>query len=430
MQDIRGKRLLLLGSSVWKDLIKSFADYYGVRLFFAGLYPAPLDDIVEEYYRIDTTDPEVMIPFVREHQFDGVYMGGSEFIVSHACTWINQLGLPCYCEKEQWDILQDKARFKDLCIEHGLPVVPKYAVDPDNIAGSVPEKEYPVITKPTDGSGSNGFSVCHNAEELEKGYKAAAECSPTGSVICEKFVNNNATAVFYSICGEKIVFCGTEDKIPIQYEKQGSYVAGLFTFPSTFEKEFRDLFEEKIIKMFKTIKLYGGSIWMEVFHDGDSYYFNEVGYRHGGSFSFYPLNYLYNVNQFYFDLYYALTGESKLTSFPSLIPDFIEKNLKYCIYPIHCNAGKVAEEKGIDEIKKKYPNKIVVIPHKSNIGDIIQDTGSFAQIFCLFHFTYKSQDECLEMIRYIQEKYQVIDVEGNNLVNVKLDMNMINTLII
>ena len=74
MQDIRGKRLLLLGSTVWKDLIKSFADYYGVRLYFAGLYPAPLDDMVEEYYRIDTTNPEVMIPFVKGHKFDGVYI--------------------------------------------------------------------------------------------------------------------------------------------------------------------------------------------------------------------------------------------------------------------------------------------------------------------------------------------------------------------
>ena len=423
MQDIRGKRLLLLGSSVWKDLIKSFADYYGVRLYFAGLYPAPLDDIVEEYYRIDTTDPEVMIPFVKEHKFDGVYMGGSEFIVSHACTWINELGLPCYCEKEQWDLLQDKCKFKDLCIKYGLPVVPKFTIDPNNIAQSVPADAYPVITKPTDGSGSNGFSVCHNAEELEKGYKLAADVSPTGSVICEKFVKNNATAVFYSICNDKVVFCGTEDKIPVKYERQGSYVAGFFSFPSKFETEFRDHFEEKILEMFKSLKLYGGSIWMEVFHDGDSYYFNEVGYRHGGSFSFYPLNYLYQVNQFYFDLYYALTGESKLSGYPSLIPDSVETGLKYCIYPIHCKAGKVAKEMGIDEIKNKFHNRIVVIPHKSNIGDTIEETGSFAQIFCLFHFVYKTQAECKEIVQYIQETYKVIDTEGNNMVNVMLNVN-------
>ena len=287
MQDIRGKRLLLLGSTVWKDLIKSFADYYGVRLYFAGLYPAPLDDMVEEYYRIDTTDPDVMIPFVKEHKFDGVYMGGSEFIVSHACTWINQLGLPCYCEKEQWDILQDKSRFKDLCIKHGLPVAPKYSINPDNIEMPVPENAYPVITKPTDGSGSNGFSVCHNVEELQRGYQIAAECSPTGSVICEKFVNNHGLVVFFTFSNGEMHFVMTEDKTPVKYEKQGSYVAGLFTCPSRSESRFKALYEDKLRSLFSSIGIKEGTIWIEIFREGENFYFNEVGYRYGGSFSFY-----------------------------------------------------------------------------------------------------------------------------------------------
>jgi len=420
MHDIRGKRLLLLGSSVWKDLIKSFADYYGVKLYFAGLYPAPLDDIVEEYYRIDTTDPEVMIPFVREHQFDGVYMGGSEFIVSHACTWINQLGLPCYCEKEQWDILQDKARFKDLCIEHGLPVVPKFTIEPDNIQGSVPDNEYPVITKPTDGSGSNGFSVCHNAEELEKGYKVAAECSPTGSVICEKFVNNNGLVVFFTFSKGEMHFVMTEDKTPVKYEKQGSYVAGLFTCPSKSEARFKSLYEEKLRRLFASIGIREGTIWIEIFKDGDNFYFNEVGYRYGGSFSFYSVDYLSGINQFFADLYYATTGDSQLYGFKSLIPNHIKKGLSYCIYAVHCNAGTIAEERGLDELMSKYADKIVFVPHQKNVGDTIIETGSFGQVVCLFHFVYETDDERTRIIKDLQSNYQVLDEDGRNLVINKL----------
>ena len=420
MQDIRGKRLLLLGSSVWKDLIKSFADYYGVRLYFAGLYPAPLDDIVEEYYRIDTTDPEVMIPFVKEHQFDGVYMGGSEFIVSHACTWINQLGLPCYCEKEQWDILQDKARFKDLCIEHGLPVVPKFSIDPDNISSSVPETAYPVITKPTDGSGSNGFSVCHNASELEKGYKVAAECSPTGSVICEKFVNNNGLVVFFTFSKGEMHFVMTEDKTPVKYEKQGSYVAGLFTCPSKSESLFKSLYEKKLRSLFASIGIREGTIWIEIFKDGDNFYFNEVGYRYGGSFSFYSVDYLSGINQFFADLYYATTGDSQIYGFKSLIPDSIKKGLSYCIYAVHCNAGTIAKEIGLDELNSRYTDKIVFVPHQKNLGDTIIESGSFGQVVCLFHFVYETDEERTKIIKDIQLNYLVLDENGNNLVNNKL----------
>lgn len=422
MQDIRGKRLLLLGSSVWKDLIKSFADYYGVRLYFAGLYPAPLDDIVEEYYRIDTTDPEVMIPFVKEHQFDGVYMGGSEFIVSHACTWINQLGLPCYCEKEQWDILQDKARFKDLCIEHGLPVVPKFTINPENISGSVPENEYPVITKPTDGSGSNGFSVCHNASELEKGYNAAAACSPTGSVICEKFVNNNGLVVFFTFSRGEMHFVMTEDKTPVKYEKQGSYVAGLFTCPSKSEVLFKSLYEEKLRILFASIGIREGTIWIEIFKDGDNFYFNEVGYRYGGSFSFYSVDYLSGINQFFADLYYATTGDSQLYGFKSLIPNHIKKGLSYCIYAVHCNAGTIAEERGLDELMSKYADKIVFVPHQKNVGDTIIETGSFGQVVCLFHFVYETKSQLKDILADIQMTYKVLDENGKNMVNNKVNV--------
>ena len=422
MQDIRGKRLLLLGSSVWKDLIKSFADYYGVRLFFAGLQPAPLDDIVEESYRIDSTNPEVMIPFVKEHGFDGVYMGGSEYIVSHACSWINQLGLPCYCEKEQWDILQDKSRFKDLCIEYGLPVVPKYVIDPNNIATSVPEEDFPVITKPTDGSGSNGFSVCYNAKELKIGYRRASENSPTSSVICEKFVNNKGLVVYFVFTDGEMHLVMTQDKYPVRYDKQGSYVAGMHTFPSYAEEKFKSLYEDKLKRLFKGIGIKNGTIWIEVFFDGESFFFNEVGFRYSGSFSFYPLDYLKDINQFYSDLYYATTGASELYGFPSLVPGSIDKGLKYCIYSIHCKPGKVVDERGINVIRERYPNRIVVVPHQKSIGDTIMESGSFGQVFCLFHFVYKTNEECKEIIRYIQEHYQVIDDKGNNLVLKKINV--------
>ena len=425
MQNIKGKRLLILGSSVWKDLIKQFADEYGVYLISAGLYPAPIDTIAQEVYHIDTIDPDVMIPFVKEHHIDGVYMGGSEFIVSHACVWINQLGLPCYCEKEQWNILQDKSRFKDLCIEYGLPVVPKYIINPQDIAHSVSFNEYPVITKPTDGSGSNGFSVCHNAEELEKGYRIAADCSPTGSVICEKFVNNNGLVVFFTFSNGEMNIVMTEDKTPVKYEKQGSYVAGLFTCPSKYEDSFKSLYEEKLRSLFKAIGIKEGTIWIEIFKDGDNFYFNEVGYRYGGSFSFYSVDYLSGINQFFADLYYATTGDSQLYGFKSLIPDNVVRGKNYCIYPVHCNAGKICKEEGIDAIVEHFGHDLVFVPHQKIVGDTIADTGSFGQVNCLFHFVYDGNEELKEKIAFIQKTYKVLDERGDNMVLNKLDYNSI-----
>ena len=418
MQNLKGKRLLLLGSSVWKDIIQKFAKEFEVKLIFAGLYPAPLDEIADESYRIDTTDANVMKPFIKEHNIDGIYMGGSEFIISSTCQYINQLGYPCYCTKEQWDLLQDKAKFKELCIKHGLPVVPRYEINKNNLEKSLPENVFPVITKPTDGSGSNGFSVCHNLEEFIKGYKKAETDSPTQSVICEKFVNNQGIVVFYSFTNGEMIYTLTEDKYPVKYEKQGSYVGGLFLCESEFASEFRNRYEEKIRSLFKSIDIKEGTIWIEVFKDHDNYYFNEVGYRHGGSYSFYTVDYMSGINQMYADLYYSLTGKSKLYGFTSLIPSHVNKNMKYCIYPIHMTAGVIADFEGVDKVKSW--NNCVFFPISKNIGDHIKETGSWGQCVALLHFTYETIDECKATINKLHRTFKVLDNKGINLISQKL----------
>lgn len=422
-QELKGKRLLLLGSNVWRDVIRRFADEYGVTLIFAGKYPAPLDDIADEVYRVDSIDHNAMKQFIREHNIDGVYMGGSELIISHACQYLNELGLPCYCTHDQWETLQNKAKFKELCIKNGLPVVPRYVINPNDVAGSVSSNAYPVITKPTDGSGSNGFSVCHNSEELEKGYKIASENSFTGEVMCEKFVKNEGIVAFFSFSNGKMTFTLAEDKYPVRYEKQGSYVAGLFLCESRLTEEFRNMYEEKVAAMFREIGIKEGTIWIEIFHDGTQYYFNEVGYRYGGSFSFYTVDYFRNINQVYADIYYALTGVSKLEGFTSLMPANTKRGLNYCIYPVHLKPGKIAQIDGIKEMLQW--SNVVLVPQQKEEGDEVADSGSFGQVIALVHFTYSNNQECWQTIDRIHETLKVTDTNGQEMVNRMLDLNNI-----
>lgn len=420
---LSGKRLLLLGSNVWRDVIRRFADEYSVRLIFAGKTAAPLDDIADESYRIDSIDHEAMKAFIREHNIDGVYMGGSELIISHACQYINELGLPCYCNKTQWDALQNKANLKDLFMKYGLPVVPRFAIDPNHIVESVPQTAFPVITKPTDGSGSNGFSVCRNAEELVKGFQIATENSITGEVICEKFVKNEGLVVFFSFTEGEMVFTLAEDKYPVQYEKQGSYVAGLFLCESKVKNDFRERFEEKLTALFNGLGIKEGTIWIEVFRDGDQYYFNECGYRYGGSFSFYTVDYFRGINQVYADLYYALTGKSKLYGFSSLISDSVEIEKNYCIYPIHLKPGRIAAISGLQHIKQ-WPN-VILIPQQKEEGDVVADSGSFGQVMALVHFVFNDKTDCRQTIEKIHRVLSVKDSDGNEMVNMMLDLDSV-----
>ena len=349
--ELNGKRLLILGGSLWKEAIKDFADENNITLIATGNdQSAGIFEIADETYNVNSTDSEAMKKLIREAHIDGVYMGGSEAVISSACKYINELGMPCYCTHEQWEYLQNKSNFKELCIKNGLPVVPRYDTK-HGIEHAVEDKDYPVITKPTDGCGSSGFSVCYNLNDLKYGYQIAKKESPTGSVIIEKFVPNDGVVVFYTVSEGTIIFSGLEDKYPVRYEKQGSYVGGLFVCESDITNEFREKFESKIEKMIQSIGIKEGSFWIEVFHCGDEFFFNEVGFRYGGSASIYFVDYKHNINQVAADIYYALTGKSKVEGFKSLIPNSIPKKKFYAVYPIYSRAGKIVEVSGEDAVR-------------------------------------------------------------------------------
>lgn len=418
---LNGKRLLVLGGSIWKQAIKDYADQNGIILISAGLYPAGIDTIAEEVYRIDTTDKEVMIPFIKEHRIDGVYMGGSELIISHACQYINDLHLPCYCTKTQWDCIQNKRLFKELCIKHGLPVVPSFDIDLEDIVHSVPRDGFPVITKPEDGCGSNGFSVCFNPEELENCYNKAAINSPTGSVICEKYVKNDGVVAFYTFSNGMLYFSGLEDKYPVKFKNHGSYVGGLFVYESRLTHEFRSRFEDKLRRLFQSIGVLEGTIWIEVFHDGDCFYFNEAGFRYGGSVSVYPVDYLFGYNQVAADIYYALTGESRIKNHRPLISNIPRKKY-YAIYPVYSLPGTISEIKGIDEIVK-HPD-VVICPLAKGIGSVVPDSGSFNQNVALVHFVFDTREEFERMLSFIHGTLLINNQFGDNLVTRMLDLTV------
>ena len=81
---IKGKRLLLLGGSTWKEAIKQFAVENEITLVAAGLWKVGIFDIADECYIIDLLNHDLMIQFIKEKKIDGVYMGGAENVISVA----------------------------------------------------------------------------------------------------------------------------------------------------------------------------------------------------------------------------------------------------------------------------------------------------------------------------------------------------------
>ena len=421
MEKLKGKRLLILGGSTWRNAIADFAKDNGITLIAASNDPnAKFFEIAQESYVISSTDADAMKKLIRDKKIDGVYMASHEVVIDSACEYLRELNLPCYCTKNQWTLFRNKESFKKACASVGLPVLPQIEVDENNIKKSAEKIIYPVITKPVDGCGSNGFSVCRNVEEFLTGYNKARQNSLSKKVIIEKFVNNSSVVAFYTFSDGKAFFSGLERKYPVHYKDTDSYVAGLHLFESNLVTDFRSKFEEKLTLLFEKIELREGSLWMEIFHDGENYYFNEAGYRYGGSVSIYPVDYFYNINQVAADLHYCLTGKSRIYGHKSLIPSNFNRKKFYAIYDIHMKAGTIAKIRGINEFIQR--DNVLLVAESKSIGDTVEHSGTFGQVFGLAHFVFDSREELIETINDIHRKIIVEDNNGNNLVNKMLDV--------
>ncbi|UTC48237.1 hypothetical protein [Treponema vincentii] len=414
MNNLAGKRLLILGGSMWKEAIKSFAQEQGIVLIAAGLYHAGIFDIADESYIIDTIDPNVMETFVKEHQIDGVYMGGSELIINGACTWVNNLGFPCYYTKEKWNFLQNKDNFKQLCRKYDLPVVLTF-----NSIGAVQSTDFPVIVKPVDGYGSRGVAYCRNKQELMENYDNAQRISPSQQVIIEKQVNNDSIVPFYTIIDSKIELSLVEDNYAVKNMGGGSFTNALYICNSNDTEAFQQKFGTKIARMLSDIGITNGNVWFEVFKDGNNYYFNECGFRYAGHGSIYPVYFHSSINQVAMDMYFALTGKGRAFTMPQLVDTHDYK--KYCIYPIHIRAGIVVECIGLEKVKS-LP-QVVVACQQVHVGDEVKNANAFSGIFAFVHFLYNTESECKNTINQILSYVKVLDGDGKDLIWNSLDMD-------
>ena len=407
-EELKGKRLLVLGGTAWADILFAFAKENDIQLITTGKEPNKMFD---EYYYVDSTDYEGMKKLIKEKNIDGVYVGSHEGVIRQATQYLADLGMPCYCTLNQWDTLMNKSKFKDLCIKFGLPVAPRYPYTPEHPC----DIQFPVITKPADGCASVGIKICNNMDELAEGYQFAYEKSQSKEVLVEKLVNNSGMDVFFQITNSEIEFCGLGDKYPVQLAPGAGSVAGARILPSIYTDEFRLRFENKIKDMFASVGLTQGLIWMEVFHDGDDYYFNEVGYRPNGSLTIVGIDYFYDINTVAADMYFALTGKGKAKGFSSLILKDHEKGKKkVCEYWVAVNAGTIGAIEGIEQIKN-HPNVLAAFP-KYGVGSTVPHTNGFAQNFCVIHFAYNNANELKDTIDFIQSTICVKDESGKDMI--------------
>ena len=356
--------------------------------------------LADESWQVSTADLDLLEDKARNANVDGVIAGVHEFNIEMAIRLAERLGLPPMCTLQQWNICNNKARFKELCQEFHIPVSKQYDYSyRDSI-------EYPVICKPTDGSGSRGFSICHNEEELENGYRHALNFSESKCVLIEKYMPFDSVITHYTFLNGTPYFSGMSDK-KSQVLNGGGSIMALQTFPAANTSHYLARLDAKLQAMFKYLGIIDGVLWVEAFDNAGDFTINEMGLRLGGSLTCYPVKYYTGIEQL--DLLIRKTLGETLP--PPSVPQL--KRGKYAILPLHVKSGKIKKITGIEKIKRSAGIYAYVPVHFE--GDEIQNWNSAQQVFCYLHILYDSPGDLQTTARQVLNDLRVEDENGAEL---------------
>ncbi|MBR0086429.1 MAG: ATP-grasp domain-containing protein [Lachnospiraceae bacterium] len=380
--DLKGKRLLILGGSRISCEIVRHARAMGIVTGVTDWYPlekSPAKQAADEAYYVNTTDIDAMAELVREKKFDGIFTGFTDSVLPYYADICERVGFPAYGTREQFELFIDKTKYKALMREFDVPTIPEFTVNTDRFDESVKDIVFPVIVKPADSSGSRGITVCENAEELKKAISFAADTSKAKEILVEQYIDNAEATVFWlfvdgryymMLLGNRHIKHNQEGELPLP--------AG-YTYPAAVQPKFLAEVAPKMEKMFRSVGIKDGMMFMQCkIVDGTCVVY-DIGYRLTGSLEYINLKGVCGYDPLDMMIRFALTGSMEEPDIDKKADPYLGGAYAYNV-SLLCRPGKIAEIRGLEEIRKLPGVLEAVVAHP--VGDVITEAmkGRLAQI--------------------------------------------------
>lgn len=419
-----GKRLLLLGTSAGSIDIVKYVKSEGAYVIVTDNLPPEKSEakqFADESAMVSTFNVDELCKLALNKKVDGVFCGISEPILEINCKICQKLGLPFYFSQKQWDVCQNKRRFKDTCIHYKVPIVPDYMVESENSCNLQPDC-FPVIVKPTDACAARGVSVCYNNSELSDAIIKAKEHSPSKTYVVEKYLTCDDIVVFYTAQNGNYSISAICDRYmnKEQYGVAPQPVAHVY--PSKYKKLWMDTVDKYIKDMFHGLEIINGDIILQAFVNDDEIYLFEMGYRLNGAFEYKIVEHENGINVLKMLADYSITGKFDL--YDSLKMNNPNFKHYYVTLSFLLKNGFIANVSGFDEMKKHKNVFDYYQPYHQ--GDTMKAAGTYAQIYGKYFLCAETIDEMKDAINDIISNVEILDENGNSLLLNTFDAGILN----
>ena len=407
----KGKKLLILGgSSLMVDPVLR-AKSLGIYTIVTDWHPlekSPAKRIADEYWNISLMDYDQLVAKIKENQIDGILTGFTDaFLLAyqHLCELT---GLPCYATKDVFETTMDKAKFKQLCRDNGVPVIPEYSVDtftPDTIS-----ETNKIIIKPVDNSGSNGVILCDTPEDYPGCLEYALSFSAKKQVVIEKYMEMDSLSVSYTFQDGDVSLSTTDDRY-VHKSESGSSVTRLSIYPSRYTDAYLSIMDEKVRNMYKRLGVKNGVVAVQFFTNGTEYYAMEMGHRLTGG-QHYTYTLMENNTSVLDNLiHFALTG--RMADYRIAERDNAKFKRVYCHLFLLGKEGRIARFEGLEYLESMP--ELIQMSMGKRVGDMIGLDGTTAQKVVSLHLKLNRIDDLERIKREIQQHVHFFDEAGDDL---------------
>ncbi len=408
MNNLKGKRLLVLGGTNNAPDIESFVKKEDVTLVLAGLYfGEEIEKIAHETYNIDIYNKEQLEALVVEKKIDGIFVGGNEYIISCTIDVCEKLGLPFYASRTVWDNAMNKRVFKQFCRDYGVPAMTDYQIDENNLEKSAAELTYPVVVKPVDNSGSNGVMKCESKEEFSELYRFAKENSKTGTVTVEEFDDGFEICVYYTFVDGNVTLSSMADKYVRGNAESFIPLSEIYAYPSQYLPQYIKEVDANMRKMLLGLGIRNGITSMQGFYKNGKFKFFEMGFRLGGTAQYRYTEYINGINSLHMMMAHSLTG--KMGGYDQSL-DTASFRKPCCTLTLMSKGGTVARIEGLEEARKY--DGVLHIENRYKVGDTIKATRTVSQFHIRIYIVADNEEQMKEKINYLQTSIQAYDTEG------------------
>ena len=415
------KKLLVLGAYASEIEIIMEAHKMGLYVVVTDNHEnwddAPAKKVADEAWNISWSDIETLRQRCIQEHVDGIMAGFSERRIHFAQKLSAALGKPFYSDGAKLDIILDKNRFKQACIDSGVTVPRAYQYG-ENII-------FPVIVKPADNGGSKGITICYSQSEFETAYQKALNASDNKTVVIEQYIVADETMVYFTVhngiadisamCDRYMHHFGTDiTQLPIGYY-----------YPSKHLDTFMRHNLEKFRTLIKNLNIKNGLIAFQSFAVDDDLIPFDPTYRLDGTMTYHICETITGSNVLNMLIHYSLTGnmgdDKSITAIEH--PLFDKKGFQL---PVLLRQGRIKEIKGLEEVKKL--NHVIHVYQSHFEGDEMTNTADFSQMLCRIHMVAEDDETLNNTVQKIYKLLQVRDENGDDMIICRMEKGKVGKL--